>query len=35
VNAKPHETWMIRLRPSAAAEADALLDASAYANLAK
>jgi glycine cleavage system H protein len=31
VNTKPHETWMIRLRPSAeAAEIGALLDASAY-----
>jgi glycine cleavage system H protein len=35
VNAKPHETWMIRLKPSAAAEADALLDAAAYNNLTK
>jgi glycine cleavage system H protein len=35
VNAKPHETWMIRLKPSALAEADALLDAAAYNNLAK
>jgi glycine cleavage system H protein len=35
VNAKPHETWMIRLRPSALAEADGLLDASAYTSLTK
>jgi glycine cleavage system H protein len=35
VNVKPHETWMIKLRPSAAAEADALLDASAYNSLVK
>ena len=35
VNAKPHETWMIKLRPSTAAEADALLDATAYNSLVK
>ena len=35
VNAKPHETWMIRLRPSAAGEADALLDSAAYSALVK
>ena len=35
VNAKPHETWMIRLKPSAVGEADALLDAAAYNNLTK
>ena len=35
VNAKPHETWMIRLRPDTPAEADALLDAAAYSELAK
>ena len=35
VNAKPHETWMIKLRPSTATEADALLDASAYNSLVK
>jgi glycine cleavage system H protein len=33
VNAKPHETWMIRLRPTAAGELDALLDAAAYETL--
>ena len=35
VNAKPHETWMIRLRPTAPAEADGLLDAAAYSALVK
>jgi glycine cleavage system H protein len=35
VNATPHEAWMIRLKPSAAAEAEALLDAAAYADLVK
>jgi len=35
VNTKPHEAWMIRLRPSAPAEANTLLDAQAYADLAK
>jgi glycine cleavage system H protein len=35
VNAKPYETWMIRLRPSAPAEAGALLDAAAYGALIK
>jgi glycine cleavage system H protein len=35
VNAKPHETWMIRLRPSQLTEADALLDAAAYNSLIK
>ena len=35
VNAKPHEAWMIRLRPSTPAEANALLDAQAYAEIAK
>ena len=33
VNQQPHQAWMIRLRASAPAEADALLDASAYAAL--
>ena len=33
VNAKPHDTWMIRIRPSAPGEADALLDSAAYAAL--
>ena len=35
VNAKPHETWMIRLRPSSPAEADGLLDSAAYSTLVK
>jgi len=35
VNNKPHETWMIRLRPNATAETDSLLDAAAYENLVK
>jgi glycine cleavage system H protein len=35
VNQKPHETWMIRLRPSDAAEAGALLTAAAYSDLVK
>lgn len=33
VNQKPHEAWMIRLRPTNPAEADSLLDAAAYAGL--
>lgn len=35
VNGKPHDTWMIRIRPNSPAEADALLDASAYESLIK
>jgi glycine cleavage system H protein len=35
VNAKPYETWMIRLRPTAVSEADTLLDSAAYAGLLK
>jgi glycine cleavage system H protein len=35
VNRKPHETWMIRLRPDPAADQSALLDAAAYGNLVK
>ena len=35
VNNAPHEAWMIRLRPSSAAEASALLDAAAYEELVK
>ncbi len=35
VNQTPHEAWMIRLRPSAEAEAGALLDAARYAELVK
>ena len=35
VNARPHEVWMIRLKPAAPAEADALLTAAAYNDLIK
>ena len=35
VNSQPHETWMIRIRPDSAAEADSLLDAAAYQSLVK
>ncbi len=35
VNDKPHEAWMIRVRPSALAETAALLDATAYEQLVK
>ncbi len=35
VNAKPHEAWMIRLRASVPAEANSLLDAQAYTEIAK
>jgi glycine cleavage system H protein len=35
VNDKPHEAWMIRVRPSALAEAASLLDAPAYEQLVK
>ena len=35
VNGKPHETWMIRVRPSDPAESGSLLDASAYMELVK
>jgi glycine cleavage system H protein len=35
INAHPHETWMIRLKPGADSGANALLDASAYADLVK
>jgi glycine cleavage system H protein len=35
INTSPHEAWMIRLRPSAPAEADGLLDSDAYAALVK
>jgi glycine cleavage system H protein len=33
VNKAPHESWMIRIRPSVPAEASTLLDAAAYAAL--
>ncbi len=35
VNQKPHDTWMIRIRPADGGEADALLDAAGYAALVK
>jgi glycine cleavage system H protein len=35
VNDRPHEAWMIRIRPSAPDEAAALLDAQAYESLVK
>jgi glycine cleavage system H protein len=35
VNARPHDAWMIKLRPTAVAETDALLDAAAYTALVK
>ena len=35
INTKPHEAWMIRLKASAPAEANALLDAAAYGALTK
>ena len=35
VNAKPHDTWMIRVRPDAADEAGTLLDSVAYSDLVK
>jgi len=35
VNQKPHDAWMIRLRPTAVAEAAALLDSAAYEQLVK
>jgi len=35
INSKPHETWMIRIRPTDSAEAQALLDAEAYSALVK
>ena len=35
VNNQPHDSWMIRLKPSAPAEAGALLDSTAYEALVK
>lgn len=35
VNAKPHEAWMIRLRPSNSSEMAGLLDAAGYSELVK
>ncbi len=35
INKAPHESWMVRIRPSAPTEASALLDAAAYESLVK
>lgn len=35
VNQKPHDAWMIRLRPAAPGEAETLLDAGKYGELVK
>ena len=35
VNAKPHDTWMIRLRATTPAEVDGLMDSAAYSALVK
>jgi len=35
VNAKPHEAWMVRIKPTNTSEADGLLDAAAYGELTK
>lgn len=35
VNARPHEAWMIKIRPSAPDETGVLLDAAAYGQLVK
>jgi len=35
VNTKPHDTWMIKIRPANAGETDGLLDADAYNALVK
>ena len=35
INQRPHDAWMIRLRPANAAEAGGLLDAAGYAALVK
>lgn len=35
VNSAPHDTWMVAIRLSEAAEADGLLDADAYSSLVK
>ena len=35
VNAKPHDAWMVRIKPTNAAEADTLLDSAAYGELTK
>ena len=33
INAQPHDAWMIRLRPSAPAEADGLMASTAYSDI--
>jgi glycine cleavage system H protein len=35
VNARPHDAWMIKVKPSNAAEVGSLLDAAAYTDLVK
>ncbi len=35
INTAPHDSWMVRIRPSAPGEAGSLLDAAAYASLVK
>jgi len=35
INAKPHEAWMIRIRPKSAGDVEALLDANGYSQLVK
>jgi glycine cleavage system H protein len=35
INAKPHDAWMIKIRPRAAADLDQLLDAAGYAQIVK
>jgi len=35
INAKPHEAWMIRLKPADPAEAETLLDSARYSDLVK
>ena len=35
INAKPHEAWMIRLKPKSAADVNQLLDADGYSQLVK
>ena len=35
INTAPHDSWMVRIRPSAPDEAASLLDAAAYASLVK
>jgi len=35
INSSPHDSWMVRIRPSVPGEAASLLDAAAYASLVK